>query len=406
MFGGPVLLYNLLSQIPAEQYQIVTDSRLMATGIDPSTWLPGEYIFADRPRAKKVDITAGITSSSQRSPRVQKGLLQIFIRPFEHLPIFRDCIRLLSLAKTVRYFLRAFRNVQRTSTTTLLGLSDSGPALLATHYLSYKYDIPYNLYLFDLYRGNNFPTMDRIVARIFERKLLTGAKNIIVNNEGTAEYLYKRYGKTLKIKIIHNGVFPEKYPPLPEKCEIKSPYEIIFTGNISWAQEGSLHNLLKAAAFLTDLPLTITLYTNRPPKTILEEAARHPNVRLTYAPYSKMPEIQSRASLLFLPLAWNTKGPDIIATATPGKLTDYLAVGRPMLVHAPDYAFVSKYARQYNFGLVVDKNDPKILANAIRSFLLHPDLALTYVQNARKVFQENHDARKNARKLTEILEMV
>jgi len=406
MIGGPVLLYNLLCQLPPEKYQIMTDSRMMATGIDPSTWLSGEYIFVDHPHLTKAEITASNLSARQSDKPAKLDLLHKIIRPVENVPVFHDCIRLVSNYKTIRYFINEFRNISRTSPTILLGISDSGPSLLATYYIARKYHIPYYLYLFDLYRGNCFPPIDRFIARIFERELLTHAEEVIVNNEGTVEHIQKLYGNKVKMEIIYNSVFSEKYPPKPTICTVQPPYEIIFTGNISWAQEGSLLNLLKAATLLSDLPLTISIYINRPPVTIIEEAARHPNVRLTYAPYSKMPEIQGRASLLFLPLAWDTKGPDIIETATPGKFTDYLAAGRPILIHAPDYAYVSKYAKKEKLGLVVDKNDVQYLANTIREFLLHPDQALTYVQNARRIFSQNHDARKNAKKLTEILKMV
>lgn len=410
MIGGPVLLYNLLCQLPSDKYRILTDSRLMATGIDPNTWLPCEYSFVDRPHITKADIIAKAEIHTKDTVPMNTpaglGLFHWILWRIINIRIFSPFVRLAGLIRNTRHFIKAFRNVPRSASTVLLGISDNGPALLATYYLSRRYNLPYYYYLFDLYRGNCFAPMDVFIAKLLERRILTRAQKVIVNNQGTVEHLKNLYGSKVKMEVICNSVFPEKYPPMPEKCEIKPPYEIIFTGNISWAQESSLQNLLKAASLLTDLPLTITLYTNRPPATILEEAARHSNVRLTYAPYSKMPEIQSRASLLFLPLAWNTKGPDIIATATPGKFTDYLAVGRPMLIHAPDYSYISRYGKEKNLGLIVDKNSVPYLAKTIREFLLRPDLALTYVQNARKVFKENHDARKNAKKLTEILEMV
>jgi glycosyltransferase involved in cell wall biosynthesis len=155
-----------------------------------------------------------------------------------------------------------------------------------------------------------------------------------------------------------------------------------------------------------DLPVKLDLYIPKANEIITAAVAGKNNIRITAAPQSEMPRVQSEATLLFLPLAWNTKAPDIIATATPGKFTDYLASGRPMLVHAPDYAYVSQYTKQHELGIVVDTNSVEQLATAIRNYLKNPSDGQRYVDNALRVFHENHDARKNAQKLTELLNMV
>jgi glycosyltransferase involved in cell wall biosynthesis len=157
---------------------------------------------------------------------------------------------------------------------------------------------------------------------------------------------------------------------------------------------------------LSDLPLNLELYIPSASPVIKKVILGQTNILLTSAPPGAMPQIQSQATLLFLPLAWNTKAPDIIATATPGKFTDYLASGRPMLIHAPDYAYVSRYGKENNLGLVVDQNSVDALAKAIRDFLADPAQGQKYIDNALRVFHQNHDAHKNAIKLTELLKMV
>jgi glycosyltransferase involved in cell wall biosynthesis len=165
-------------------------------------------------------------------------------------------------------------------------------------------------------------------------------------------------------------------------------------------------NLIKALDFLSDLPLELHLYIPQLIESIKKLAQGKKNIKLLSANQSEMPKIQSSATLLFLPLSWNTKSPDIIATATPGKFTDYLASGRPMLVHAPDYAYVSKYTKENQLGLVVDKNDVQLLADTIRNFFKYPSVGQRYINNALKIFYQNHDARKNAQKLKKLLEMI
>jgi glycosyltransferase involved in cell wall biosynthesis len=188
----------------------------------------------------------------------------------------------------------------------------------------------------------------------------------------------------------------EDYAPYP-------PFAIIFTGNVCWAQLHSILNLIQAAKLLSDLPLNIRLYVPVSVPELVEALRGQPRITLAAAHQSEMPRIQSEATLLFLPLAWHTESPDIIATATPGKFTDYLASGRPMLIHAPEYAFVSRYARQHQLGLVVDQDSPELLATAIREYLQRPERGKTYITNALAMFQNNYEAGKSARILAETL---
>ena len=46
-------------------------------------------------------------------------------------------------------------------------------------------------------------------------------------------------------------------------------------------------------------------------------------------------------------------------------MAEYLASGRPVLVHAPRDSFVSWYFNRYECGLVVDRKDPAALSQAI-----------------------------------------
>jgi len=64
-----------------------------------------------------------------------------------------------------------------------------------------------------------------------------------------------------------------------------------------------------------------------------------------------------RLDCLFLPLSWHTKSQAIIDTATPGKMTDYLISGSPILIHAPASTFLVKYARENNFAEIVDTEE-------------------------------------------------
>ncbi|HWC25536.1 MAG TPA: glycosyltransferase, partial [Solirubrobacteraceae bacterium] len=88
-----------------------------------------------------------------------------------------------------------------------------------------------------------------------------------------------------------------------------------------------------------------------------------------HAPATAMPRIQQEAQVLFLPLAFDSPYPDVVRTSAPAKMAEYLAARRPILVHAPADSFVSSYFRRHGCGVVVDRNDPATLAEALQRIL-------------------------------------
>ena len=68
------------------------------------------------------------------------------------------------------------------------------------------------------------------------------------------------------------------------------------------------------------------------------------------------------ADVLFLGLSLSSDHPAIVRTATPARLVEYMASGRPPLVHAPTGSHVAEYARREDFAEVVDVADPEAAA--------------------------------------------
>ncbi len=394
MVGGPQNMYNLFSQFPNNSYSILTSYQATHTpGLTSGSALAGQYEYFDKPLPPGPWQPSGaVPTDANPGTRYPFGIRTL-------VAYFATPIKIFLMAR------KAIRIVRRDRCSIILGISDHGPALIAAGITSFFTGRPYVLYLFDLYRGNNFSFSDNLLAKLIERRLFTHAKYVVLTNEGTEQLYHQRYGTKIVTAVVHNATFPELFTAQPQ-YDPKPPFTITFTGNVYWAQEQSVLNLIHALEYLQDIPVQLKLYSPTPTVAIRQAVAGKKNIWLGAASQAEMPAIQSAATLLFLPLAWNTQAPEIIATATPGKFTDYLASGRPMLIHAPNYAFVCAYARQHNLGLVVDQNDPRTLAEAIRTFLRNPAKGQEYITNALRSFQENHDARKNAQKLTKILNLV
>lgn len=395
MVGGPQHLYNIFSQFPQNSYCIITSEKNTKRAIQSTvrgSMLPCEYYYFD---SSLLSHRNNDTKEARRYSHFSQKF-QLIWRIFIH---YLSEIYLIAL-----FSIKTIQTAKKTQTNLYLGVSDSGQALIATYIAHIITRTPYAIYLFDIYKGNNLGKLYNFLAKLFERVIMTRAALVIVTNEETEQFYRRRYGKKIKTAVIHNSALPEEYSITRIPYQPLPPYNIVFTGNVYWAQEQSVLNLISAMESLADLPIELRLYVPKPTEKLLNAVAGKSNIKLLAANQSEMSKIQSNASLLFLPLAWNTQSPDIIATASPGKFTDYLASGRPMLVHAPDYSYVAKYVKKHGLGLIVDQNDKQSLTDTIRHFFEKPESASLYINRALEIFQKEYNAISNSKKMMQLLD--
>jgi glycosyltransferase involved in cell wall biosynthesis len=402
--GGPENLYNIFSQLHVGTFAILTPFRnILATSKTAGSWLPCTYHFPDHApiEAHDLDPEARTTILDQKEPRswfarawqAVKSRLQP-IRPLQWVFFgFRfvlDTFQLLDEGRTL---------VAATRPRNILGISDSGAAMIASYRLAKRFGVPLHYYLFDLYAEGGFESpITRWVSRWTERPLLEAATSVLVTNAVTKEHYERRYAFLKnKITVVPNSIFPDPYEDSPSEVAPKAPYTIVFTGRVYWAQRRSLMNLISTMKLLKDRPIKLKLYVPFPDRPLRNAVAGLENVELLSAPHSEMPLVHRQADILFLPLSWRTRAPAIIATASPGKLTNYLLSGRPILVHAPPESFVSSYARKEDFAEVVDVEDPMELRLAILRLLENVEHSRRLIKNARRVFGVHHDARQTGR---------
>jgi glycosyltransferase involved in cell wall biosynthesis len=118
-----------------------------------------------------------------------------------------------------------------------------------------------------------------------------------------------------------------------------------------------------------------------------------------------MPGVQRDADILFLPLAFNSPYPDIIKTSAPGKMGEYLAAKKPVLVHAPSDSFISWYFRKYNCGCVVDEDDPEKLAQEIIRLLNDTQMHKQFSENAYSRAKDDFDLPIAQKKIYDMLNL-
>ena len=233
---------------------------------------------------------------------------------------------------------------------------------LAAQIASEQLKLPFILYSFDDYiyqwafdqRYQNFA--ERTDHQVFQK-----TRKVIVPNEFLQKEYFSRYG--IDSIVIHNPVdlsfFKRKGNPEHEKIRI------VYTGSIYDVHYDNFRNLASAIKILPSVELH--LYTNQLPQVLEKQGITGKSVIIHQSvQYKEIPDVLSGADILFLPLAFSSPYPEsTIRTASPGKMGEYLSSNRPILVHAPEYSYISWYFSTFSCGVVINEQNPEKLAEGI-----------------------------------------
>ena len=221
-------------------------------------------------------------------------------------------------------------------------------------------------YILDYY-GGGWTGRQGKLARQLEPAILKGAAAVLVTNERMADIYRRDYG--VEAVIIRN---PCAISTLPATDKLNSllpanTINIVYTGAVYTAHYDAFHRLIAAIRALQRSDVKLHIFTNNPPSVLALEGIGGPDVTLhDYLPPQEITYVQQQADILFLPLAFHSDLPEMIATSAPGKTGEYLASGRAVLVHAPPDSFLSWYFRQHACGAVVDSEDIGLLTDTLR----------------------------------------
>lgn len=240
----------------------------------------------------------------------------------------------------------------------------------------------YYPYMFDDYAYQWVEPAEHFVAKVIEPILLKHASRVIVPNEFLRDEYHRRYG--VEPVLIRN---PCRESELASPTEVPWPLnpgeiKIVYTGAVYHAHYDAFRNLLEAIQKMGRPEIKLHIYTAQPAEHLEREGIYGPVVHHDHMDFSRIGEVQRKADILFLPLAFNSSIREVIRTSAPGKMGEYMASGRPILVHAPSDSFLSWYFRKHRCGLVVDRSDLAALTRGIRRMMDEPALRQDLVEKA------------------------
>ncbi len=371
--GSPIMLGRLLENFPQHSYTLLTNRlSLFLKTMKIGQWLPCVYYFLGDSRAftaskltqtKKLEqFTLSLSAAERLLPKAVIGLL--------------DAFRIQAQAKHI---------LAQEPHSAILTTSDMGTFLIGGYLAARQARLPLYIYLFDLYAGNAYPLPVQLIARLIEPAMFQYATKIFVTSHHTQEYLQRKY-PLADTKFI---ISPHPAPILKCPTRKASPTKkIVYTGAIYWAQLPNLQDLVTATRNISGLHVSI--HGPLKDEDFKTFGLTGENIRTGALSHEQAVSAQCEADILFLPMAFDGPSRDILETASPGKIAEYLMIGKPILVYAPPYSHIARYAKEEGFALVVDEPDPEKLRQAIETLLTDRHLCQRLQKQAQRVLQANH----------------
>jgi glycosyltransferase involved in cell wall biosynthesis len=360
--GKPPQRLGIISHIvpPAGQGQSIVLWRLLS-GLDPE-----RYFLISTREQPAVHSDAACT----RLPGALYQLSPCRLLPHRRIFSLDRIVPVLNFLIQTYVRMKAIVKVLKTEKCDVL-IACSGDLydIPAAFWASRRLGIPFMPYMFDDYNFQ-WTGVNRIIAGKAESHILPRSEGIIVPNESLQrEY---RHRHDVAAKVVHN---PCQLPDLdlldglPRRLSPET-FNIVYAGSVYHAHYDAFRNLISAIALLDDARIRLHIFTEQqrgelePAGIAADFLQIHPHVS-----QSVITRILREADILFLPLAFDSPIHEVIRTSAPGKTGEYLATGKPVLVHAPADTFISWYFRENGCGAVVDSPDTGQLAATVRRIM-------------------------------------
>jgi glycosyltransferase involved in cell wall biosynthesis len=260
--------------------------------------------------------------------------------------------------------------------------------------------IPLYIYVMDDHWGGKRGSLAWLKTWFYQLimpRALRSAKVVWVISEPMRDYFSRTYGvksEVLLPSVDLKGFSENRSNTGNSGKEIR----IVYTGAIYRMQADAVRDLIYAlgnsnlSGIVQNQGISLALYSGASLRYLKKLGVDAPYVQYGgFVSIAQIPEILSKADILFLPLSFLPENAHIVQTSFPTKTAEYLASGIPTLVYAPPYSSVTQYFRQHNIGLVVDNSDVNELTNALTRLTTDLDLRKAIVENSREIAKKNHD---------------
>jgi glycosyltransferase involved in cell wall biosynthesis len=362
--GQAVMLYRILSAVNPDAYYLIASKEVSSPGrhgADSHFRLPGRHYslppgaVLNLPNRFGLKFISTIVNNIKRIMACRKNILNILSR--------------------------------EPDTKAIVACSGDLTNIPSGFLASRKAHIPFFAYIFDDY-VYQWTGHYRLLAKLVASFIFKHCDGIIGANEFICAEYRRRYGVNstlIRNPCVANETAEEFNSQWPaESGKIK----IIYTGAVYQANHDCFRNLIHLLASMPKYHLELHIFTGQSREQLEVLGIKGERVFVyPHAPYDHMLEKQRQADILFLPLSFASPLREAIRTATPGKMGEYLASGRPVLAHVPADSFVAYYFKKHQCGWIADQNNPNGIAKEFEKIITAPELRAKITGNARRQAQ-------------------
>lgn len=227
------------------------------------------------------------------------------------------------------------------------------------------------------------------VFEALEKYAYRTAHTISVITDGFTENLVGKGVPVDKIRCIPNWVDVQFIRPLPKTDNLfrrvhhlQDKFVVMYSGNIALTQ--GLQTVIHAAAQLKHVPEIVFVIVGEAKAldALWKLCVEHKldNVLLLpFQPREQLPEMLAAADVGLVMQKQN-----VVAFNMPSKIQVLLASGRPIIASVPATGTAARAIRQSGGGVVVEPENPDLLADAILDLYKNPAKAETLAQQGRR----------------------
>ena len=281
--------------------------------------------------------------------------------------------------------------------------------ILSGYIISLISRLPLIFYIQDLYadaKTKDDSILNRKFANWLEKRVINKAKYHITNIPSMVGY-YRKI-QCIEMKLVLNcyppDVMPKKYNHLLNNNH-RSEFIIGFCGAVYWHNVDNLKTLCLAASKISNSRLAI--FGSQSTDYLEKLGITGLNISREYYPNPiDLQEALSNCNVLYLPFSFDAK----LATYAkycwfPTKLLNYLASGRPIIVHCPSKSYLSKYFVSNGAAKVVNGASTSELLKALILLKEDKDYAQQIIQYSHRV-AESYVGSKPVEELKNILSQI